>query len=179
MDKTTFKIEFRYIQDENSFLQISGKGVKLEDKGIDRVEFIFSANPGETPRPLSKIASGGELSRVMLAIKAILIEMDEIDTILFDEVDAGIGGEVAMKVGRKILEISNKGQVLCITHSPQIASKSQHHYFVDKTEEAGRTKTHIRKISEEDKVKEIARMLSGEKVTDITLQHARELITKT
>ncbi|MDH5680467.1 MAG: DNA repair protein RecN [Spirochaetota bacterium] len=178
MEKTTFKIEFRYIQDENSFLRISDKGVKLEEKGIDRVEFIFSPNPGETPRPLSKIASGGELSRVMLAIKSILTEMDEIDTILFDEVDAGIGGEMAMKVSRKILDISSKRQVLCITHSPQIASKSQHHYFVDKSEDSGRTKTHIRKISEEEKVREIARMLSGEKISDITLEHARELISK-
>ncbi|HEO65713.1 MAG TPA: DNA repair protein RecN [Spirochaetes bacterium] len=178
MDKTLLKVEFRYVQDDNSFLKVSGKGVKIEEKGIDRVEFIFSANPGETPRPLNKIVSGGELSRVMLAIKTILTEMDEIDTLLFDEVDAGIGGETAFKVGKKITEIAKRRQVLCITHSPQIASQSEHHYLVEKLEQKGRTKTIIRKLDETTKVKEIARMLSGEELTEVSLQHAKELIDK-
>ncbi len=178
MDKTSLKVEFRYVQDDDSFLKVSGKGVKIEEKGIDRVEFIFSANPGEIPKPLIKIASGGELSRVMLAIKTILTEMDEIDTLLFDEVDAGIGGEMAFKVGKKIAEIANRRQILCITHSPQIASQSEHHYLVEKLEEKGRTKTIIRKLDQETKVKEIARMLSGEELTEVSLQHAKELIDK-
>ncbi len=178
MDKTSLKVEFRYVQDDNSFLKVSGKGVKIEEKGIDRVEFIFSANPGESPKPLNKIVSGGELSRVMLAIKTILTEMDEIDTLLFDEVDAGIGGETAFKVGKKIAEIARKRQVLCITHSPQIASQSEYHYFVEKREQNGRTITIIRKLDEGTKVKEIARMLSGEELTEVSLQHAKELIDK-
>ncbi|GMT49250.1 MAG: DNA repair protein RecN [bacterium] len=178
MDKTSLKVEFRYVQDDNSFLKMSGRGVKIEEKGIDRVEFIFSANPGEMPKPLNKIASGGELSRVMLAIKTILTEMDEIDTLLFDEVDAGIGGEMAFKVGKKMTEIAKKRQVLCITHSPQIASQSEHHYLVEKFEQEGRTKTIIRKLDQETKVKEIARMLSGEDLTEVSLQHAKELIDK-
>ncbi len=179
MDKSSFKVEFRYIQDDNSFLKISDKGVKIEEKGIDRLVFKFSANPGEPPKSLVKIASGGELSRVMLAIKSILTEMDEIDTILFDEVDAGIGGETSIKVGKKIKTLSAKRQILCITHSPQIASLNQHHYKVEKFEESGRTKTNIRKLIDNEKIEEIARMLGGDQITEVSLQHAQELIEKT
>jgi len=178
MEKALLKVEFRYVQDENSFLKIAGKGVKIEEKGIDRVELTFSANPGEVPKPLGKIASGGELSRVMLAIKTILTEMDEIDTLLFDEVDAGIGGETAVKVGKKIKSLSIKRQVLCITHSPQIASQSNHHYLVEKCEETGRTKTVIRKLNDDEKVQEIARMIGGEDITELSLKHAEQLIAK-
>ncbi|MDH4128790.1 MAG: DNA repair protein RecN, partial [Spirochaetota bacterium] len=176
MDKATFRVEFRYVQDDNSYLKITDKGVKINEKGIDRVEFTFSANPGEIPRPLAKIASGGELSRVMLAMKTILTDMDEIETLLFDEVDAGIGGEIAVKVAKKIKSISNKRQVICITHSPQIASLSEHHYLVEKVFENNRTKTTITKLTDEEKVKDIARMLGGEKITEVSIQHARELI---
>ncbi len=179
MEKSAFKVEFRYIQNNKSYLQISNRGVKIEDHGIDRLEFTFSANPGEMPKSLVKIASGGELSRVMLAIKTILTEMDEIDTLLFDEVDAGIGGEMSIKVAKKIKDISSKRQVLCITHSPSIASYSKHHYFVDKFEEDGRTKTIIKTLNEEEKIKEIARMIGGDKITELSLKHAKEVIEKT
>ncbi len=178
MEKTIFKVEFRYVQDENSFLKISDKGVKIEENGIDRIEFLFSANPGEAPRPLSKIASGGELSRVMLAIKTILTDMDEIDTLLFDEVDAGVGGEIAFKIGKKIKNISQKRQIICITHSPQIACNSDHHFYVKKQEIDGRTKSIINKLNLDDKIHEIARMLSGDQLTEASIEHAKELINK-
>ncbi len=176
MEKSNFRVEFRYIEDENSFLRIKDRGVKIEENGIDRVEFTISPNVGEDLKPLAKIASGGELSRIMLAIKNILINADKIGTIIFDEVDVGIGGETSNKVGNKIKEISKNTMVICITHSPQIASKGDHNYLVEKIVKQNRTISTVRKLDYDVKVREIARMLSGDNISDITIQHAKELI---
>jgi DNA repair protein RecN (Recombination protein N) len=176
MEKAQFRVEFRYIEDNESFLRIKDRGVKLEENGIDRVEFTISPNIGEDLKPLAKIASGGELSRIMLAIKNILINADKIGTIIFDEVDVGIGGETSNKVGNKIKEISKNTMVICITHSPQIASKGDNNYLVEKIIKDNRTISIVRKLDYEVKVKEIARMLGGESISDITIQHAKELI---
>jgi DNA repair protein RecN (Recombination protein N) len=178
MSKAKFKVEFRYIENSDSFLKITERGVRIEETGIDKIEFTISANLGEEPKPLTKIASGGELSRIMLAIKNILINMDTIGTVVFDEVDAGIGGETAVKVANKIKEMSRTTQVICITHSPQIASKGDYNYLVEKLLKEGRTISIVRKIDEDIKIKEIARMLGGDNITDITIQHAKELINK-
>lgn len=178
MDKARFVIDFKYVHSPDSFIKVGDKGVRLEETGIDRVEFMFSANVGESPQPLGKIASGGELSRVMLAIKTILTGAEPINSLVFDEVDVGISGEIANKVGKKIKEISKFKQVLCITHSPPIASLGNHNYLVTKTIKDGRTVSHITQLSKEEKVREIARMLGGEHISDTTLQHAAELIKK-
>ena len=146
--------------------------------GRDQVEFLFSANPGEPANPLAKVVSGGELSRLMLAMKCILARRDQVDTVIFDEVDAGIGGQAAEAVGLKISELAGHHQVFCITHLPQIAAHATTHYLVEKTVEHGRTSTSIRLLNREERVCELARMLGGEDPTEQTLVFARELVEK-
>jgi len=153
-------------------------GLKVGLRGADRVEFLISPNPGEEPKPLAKIASGGELSRIMLALKTILIEGDSIPTLVFDEVDAGIGGAVAEEVGSKLKKISKKRQVLCITHLPQIASLATSHYGVAKSVQKDRTTTEVRLLEGQERVDEVARMLGGKTITDATLKHAGEMIER-
>jgi DNA repair protein RecN (Recombination protein N) len=143
--------------------------------GFDRVEFLFSANPGEPPKPLIKIASGGELSRVMLALKNILADVDNLPVLIFDEVDAGIGGRTAESVGKKLKKISNKHQVLCTTHLPQIASLGDFHLQVAKRQKNGKVYVEVKELNGKERQDEIARMLSG-KITDASLKHAKELL---
>lgn len=153
-------------------------GLKLGPRGADRVEFLISPNPGEEPKPLAKIASGGELSRIMLALKTVLLEGDSIPTLVFDEVDAGIGGEVAEEVGKKLKKVSTKRQVFCITHLPHIACMARSHYGVSKSVKNDRTSTEVVLLGKQEQVDEIARMLGGKSVTEATLKHAREMITR-
>jgi len=148
-------------------------------EGIDRIEFMFSANAGENLNPLKDIASGGEMSRVMLAIKTVLAAADDVPVLVFDEIDAGIGGPMGQVVGRKMQSLSRHHQMLCITHLPQIASFSNQHVRVEKETKTGRTITAIRKLAAKDKVEEIARMLSGSEITDAARKHAEELIAST
>lgn len=143
--------------------------------GSERVEFLFSPNPGETPRPLGKVASGGELSRLMLAFKQILPE-GEAPTLVFDEVDTGVGGSVAGVVGRKLRHVANGQQVFCITHLPQVAAWATSHLKVIKLVHNGRTQTTVNRLDQAGQTQEIARMLAGEQITDAALHHASELI---
>jgi len=145
-------------------------------KGIDRIEFHLSANPGETPKPLQRVASGGELSRVILAMKHVLARTGSVGTMVFDEVDSGIGGATAEIVGKKIKDVAERHQVLCITHLPQIACFGDRHYLVTKTVAEDRTLTMIQALSEEERIEEITRMLSGLEMTDTTRRHAREML---
>lgn len=150
---------------------------ELGSKGIDRVDFLISPNPGEEPKPLAGIASGGELSRIMLALKSALAKVDDVPTLIFDEIDSGIGGGVAEMVGRRLYDLSKEHQVFCITHLPQIASFATSHYYVEKIEEAGRTITKIKRLSEKnERIFEIARMLGGIEITEATIRHAEELL---
>lgn len=149
---------------------------QLGPDGFDAVEFLIAPNVGELPKPMAKIASGGELSRVMLVLKSALVERDPVDTYVFDEVDTGIGGSTADMVGIKIHGTSKHHQVLCITHLAQIASRCDHHYLVEKQLVDDRTQSTIRPLSESERVEEIARMLGGTRVTDKTLDAARELV---
>jgi len=144
--------------------------------GIDQVEFLFSANPGEPPKPLVKVASGGELSRLMLAMKCLLARRDQVNTVVFDEVDAGIGGKAAEAVARKIAELAVHHQVLCITHLPQIAAAANEHFMVEKNIINGRTLTTITTLVKVQRVMELARMLGGDSLTDQTVAYARELV---
>ncbi len=150
----------------------------LQPTGWDRVEFFFSANPGEPPKHLAKVASGGELSRLMLALKCILAKKDKVDTVIFDEVDAGIGGEAAEAVARKIKELAGHHQVFCITHLPQIASRGSAHFCVTKNVENGRTQSKVTKLSSQERVEELARMLAGESASEQTEAWAEELLIK-
>jgi DNA repair protein RecN (Recombination protein N) len=146
-------------------------------QGIDRIEFLFSANRGEPPKPLSKIASGGELSRVMLALKNVLADLDSIPVLIFDEVDAGIGGNTAGSVAKKLNMISERRQLLCITHLPQIASRADLHLRIEKKQKADRVSVEVKELGGKERQDEIARMLSGS-ITDISFRHAGELLER-
>ena len=152
--------------------------VALTARGQDDIEFLISVNPGEPPKPLVKIASGGELSRIMLAIKSVLADKDSIPTLIFDEIDTGISGHAAVQVGRRLKSISDSAQVLCVTHLAPIAAMANHHFRVEKTVDGGRTYTSVQPLNGEDRVKEIARILSGGSASETMLASARELIDK-
>ncbi len=169
------KNELKELAFSNAEFLIDIRQEALSPHGLDKVEFLFSANPGEPPRPLAKIASGGELSRVMLALKTILADFDSIPVLIFDEVDAGIGGKTAENVGKKLKMISTKHQVLCTTHLPQIASKGDSHLKIEKRQKNERVYVEVRELKGRERLDEIARMLSG-KITDVSLKHAKELI---
>ena len=146
-------------------------------QGRDSAEFLISTNPGEPLRPLMKIASGGELSRIMLAIKTVLADRDEIDAVIFDEIDVGISGRTAQKVSEKMMLIGRTRQVICITHLAQIAAMADSHYRIEKTVEDGGTRTQIRRLDERESVEELARILGGAEITDAVLQNAGEMRT--
>ncbi|MBQ1921363.1 MAG: DNA repair protein RecN, partial [Ruminococcus sp.] len=143
----------------------------LSPKGMDKMELLISANPGETPRPVAKIASGGELSRMMLAIKTVLAGTDTVDTLIFDEVDTGISGSAAEKVGLKLREVSSECQVLCVTHQAQIAALADHHYLIKKQVEQGRTFTEVQPLDHDGRVNELARIIGGVNITDAARSH--------
>jgi DNA repair protein RecN (Recombination protein N) len=145
-------------------------------QGIDSVEFLISANPGEDLRPLAKVASGGELSRVMLALRTVLVVDEAAKTLVFDEVDAGVGGKAAETIGQKLQELSRRYQILCVTHLPQIAACADHHYRIEKLVLDGRTVTRVEPLQEEARVEELVRMMSGSRVTDAARQHIREML---
>ncbi len=176
MEKTRFEIQVDYQEDENGLTHLDGKKYKVDQKGLDQVEFLISPNPGEELEPLAKIASGGEISRIMLALKSALAEADEVPTLIFDEIDSGLGGEVAHKVGKKLKDLSLSHQVLAITHLQQIASVADQHFKVFKEVKGERTSTKIKKLSKQERVSEIARMLSGKKVTPLAEKQASQLL---
>lgn len=160
---------------EKAELRISFKPIPPSSSGIDQIEFLLSANQGETPKSLTRIASGGELSRIMLALKGILAEADKIPLLIFDEVDAGIGGKTAESVGNRLKNLAKRHQILCITHLPQIAAMADHHIMIEKSQKQDSVYVKVKELSSEEREQEIARMLSG-KITDISLSHARELL---
>jgi DNA repair protein RecN (Recombination protein N) len=176
MPETTFEARFMTHDEKADMPPFFVGGKKLTERGMDQVEFYFSPNPGEPPKSLAKIASGGELSRLMLALKALVLTAGEASTLLFDEVDAGIGGRVAEIVGKKLKQVAARQQVLSVTHLPQIAALADAHYVVEKEVEQGRTFTRVKQLSERDRIAEIARMLGGIKITDQARRHAEELV---
>jgi DNA repair protein RecN (Recombination protein N) len=177
MEGVSFKVNLSYKRDDNSFIIFRGFQTSFSENGIGELEFLISPNPGEVPKALAKIASGGELSRIMLSFKNILAAQDTVPIMVFDEVDSGIGGRVAETVGLKLKKISNSKQVFCITHLPQIASLKGAHYRIEKEVLKGRTITKIRRLNESERVDEIARMSSGENITQTTRKHAREMLS--
>ena len=159
----------------NAKFSVEIKNTKDFNKtGLDEVEFFISTNIGENSKELSKIASGGEMSRIMLAIKTVLANTDSTPVIVFDEIDTGISGKAAKAVGEKLKFIGNKHQVICITHQPSIAAKGDENYFISKITKNERTHTSIKKLNEEEIIDEIARISNGD-ITDIAKKHALEL----
>ncbi|OIP65833.1 MAG: DNA repair protein RecN [Nitrospirae bacterium CG2_30_53_67] len=152
------------------------RGRALTSKGMDQVEFLVSPNVGEEPKALSRIASGGELSRIMLAIKTVLAGVDRVGILVFDEVDSGIGGGIAEVLGKRLAFVARDRQVICVTHLPQIASQGNTHYHIAKEVQDGRTRVTARRLESKDRIQEIARMLGGIEMTRTTVQHAKEML---
>jgi DNA repair protein RecN (Recombination protein N) len=149
----------------------------MQPEGMDAVCFLMTANVGEALKPMSKVASGGELARIMLAIKNVLAEQDAVDTMIFDEVDAGVSGRAAQKVAVKLRTVARGKQVLCVTHLPQIAAMADHHLLIAKTEHDGRTYTSVTPLDREGRKREIARIIGGAEITDTTLRSAEEMLS--
>ena len=171
MKKARFKVNIEF----QEALQ-EGNERKYLQNGLDRVEFLISANAGEPLKPLSKIASGGEMSRIMLAIKTILADVDHIPTLIFDEIDIGVSGKAAQKVGEKLSYISATHQVICVTHLAQIACMADSHYLIEKISRRDSTVTRINKLGESGTKQEVARILGGANISEITLKHAEEML---
>ncbi len=170
--------EMHFLDMPNAVLAVEQKPCDLYELGADTIEFLISANVGEPPKPVAKIASGGELSRMMLAIKTVLSETDPTDTLIFDEVDSGVSGSAAERIGMKLREVSKGTQVLCVTHLPQIAAQAKNHYKITKRTDDGRTFTSVDVLSEQGRVEELARIMGGVTVTDSARDYARDLINK-
>lgn len=150
------------------------KNTQFNENGLDNIEFMICTNLGEGMKPLAKIASGGEMSRIMLAIKYVLADIDEVATLVFDEIDTGISGKAGQAVGDKMKKIAKIHQVICITHLPSIAAKGDHNYYIYKQTKENKTYTNIKQLTEDETIEEIARISSGE-ITEIAKAHAREL----
>jgi DNA repair protein RecN (Recombination protein N) len=179
MANTKFMISFDPIlADSGASTFLMQKNRMITESGFDRVMFMIAPNLGEALKPMSEIASGGELSRIVLALKVILAGTEAVETVVFDVVDAGIGGEVAEVVGKKLDQIAKIHQIICITHLPQIAKFARHHFRISKHVRAGRTETDIEELGNEERIHEIARMLGGEKITPKTIAHAREMMER-
>ena len=177
MGRASFEVDFSTDPGVAPDELVTADNEKISAAGMDRVRFLLTPNPGEAPKPLAKIASGGELSRIVLALKAVLCRGQSFETLIFDEVDAGIGGATSDKVGLKLKELGRVQQVICITHLAQIARYGNHQFRITKQVSDGRTATRITPLTcQDDRVKELARMIGGSRITDATLAHARELL---
>jgi len=162
--------------EESNYLTFKNKSFNCSARGVDKVEFFISTNSGENPKPLAKVASGGEISRIMLSLKSTLAKSDKLPLLIFDEIDAGVSGRIAQKVGNLLKELAAFHQIIAITHLPQIAGLADHHYVVNKFTKNGRTVSSIAKLADEGKVKEVAKLMSGEKLTKASIKGAQELM---
>ena len=170
--------ELRFLDMPNVKFDVDFKEIELCENGIDSVEFLISANVGEPPKPIAKIASGGELSRIMLALKNVLADKDEISTMIFDEVDTGVSGRAALKVAQKLKEVSVGKQVICVTHLAQLAVLADNHYLIEKSVADGKTYTKVTPLDFEGRKYEVARITGGGEITEIQLKNAEEMLTR-
>ncbi|MCH9029267.1 MAG: DNA repair protein RecN [Bacteroidetes bacterium] len=164
------------VGEESNYLTFKNKSFSCSARGVDKVEFFISTNSGENPKPLAKVASGGEISRIMLSLKSTLAKSDKLPLLIFDEIDAGVSGRIAQKVGNLLKELAEFHQIITITHLPQIAGLADHHYVVNKFTKNGRTVSLIAKLADEEKIKEVAKLMSGEKLTKASIKGAQELM---
>lgn len=176
LEKANFEVQFNTVPGHDGDPEWQGKKVKLNENGLDHIQFMISTNLGEPLKEVHKIASGGELSRIMLAIKKNFAEHQGVTSVIFDEVDTGVSGRVAQAIAEKIYSISNSSQVLCISHLPQVASMADTHLYISKEVKDNRTITKVRELSNEEKAEEISRMISGAEITKATKDHAKELL---
>ncbi|MCD7740890.1 MAG: DNA repair protein RecN [Ruminococcus sp.] len=170
--------ELEFLNMPNVKIVVGIEHGKLTQNGMDNIELLISANVGEEPKPIAKIASGGELSRIMLALKSVIADKDDIDTLIFDEIDTGVSGRAAQKIGMKLKEISKLRQVLCVTHLSQMAVMADNHLLIEKSIVDNRTVTQIRSLDFDERKQEIARIIGGDKITDLTLKNAEELLSE-
>ena len=168
--------ELEFLDMPNVRFVVKCNDIGLTENGKDEIEFLISANAGEEPKPLVKIASGGELSRIMLAIKNVLAETDGVDTMIFDEIDTGVSGRAAQKIAMKLRSASKGRQVICVTHLAQIAAQGDVHLYISKSVSDGKTYTNIKSLIEEERVAEIARIMGGMEITKLQLESAREML---
>ncbi len=174
-----FEVKFERVfasKNDENYVKIDNHKVKFGQNGIDEIEFYISTNIGEVPKPLAKVASGGEISRIMLALKSILAKNDKLPLLIFDEIDTGISGRIAQKVGKALKDLASFHQIISITHLPQIAGLADTHFVVEKVRKEGRVVSRLRKLSDEERIKEVAKLISGEEVTESSLKGARELM---
>ncbi len=177
MARARFQIRQQVVTTHHEpFILLDGEMVRVGPRGYDQIEFLLAANPGEDFKPLTVVASGGEISRVMLALKSLLAETDRVPVLIFDEIDIGISGRIAQAVGRRLRLLAKSHQVICITHLPQIASMADHHFLVEKSGDEKQTKTAIRILNREERIQQVAALLGGERVTETHLRSAEELI---
>lgn len=172
MEKAEFAV---FVDDLSTQMEEDSLDLVGGELGMNEVEFMITTNPGEPLKPLAKVASGGELSRIALALRTVLAEIDEVNTLVFDEVDTGVSGRITQAIGEKLLHISKERQVLAITHHPQVASLAHCHFLIEKKVENQRTKTEVKKLTEEERIDELARMIGGELITETARLHAAEM----
>ncbi|MCK5740322.1 DNA repair protein RecN, partial [bacterium] len=176
MSEAVFNIHIKQQSSPEGVALIAGDRIKANRNGIDQVEFLLSANPGSSPRPLVDVASGGEISRVMLALKLAQADADRLPVMIFDEIDTGVSGRIAQAVGRNMRRLSKQHQILCITHLPQIASMGHNHLLVEKFVDNGSTRTVVRRLSNDERIQAVATLLGGDVISPALLNSARELI---
>jgi len=177
MKRCQFKVFINSYEDDNG-IEIDGKKYKIGPKGIDDIEFMISPNVGERLRPLARIVSGGEVSRIMLALKSILSEVDQVPTLIFDEIDSGVGARLGEVIAQKLKALSKKRQVICVTHLPQIACRAGRHFYIEKYILNNQTGIRLKEMEGEERVKEIARMLDGSQMSEITIRHAQKMLNR-
>ena len=177
MKRCQFKVSINNYKDDNG-IEIEGKKYKVGPKGVDNIEFMISPNVGEKLRPLARIVSGGEVSRIMLALKSILSEVDQVPTLIFDEIDSGVGARLGEVIAQKLKALSKKRQVICVTHLPQIACRAGRHFYIEKYILNNQTGIRLKEMEGEERVKEIARMLDGSQMGEITIQHAQKMLNR-
>jgi len=177
MKKCQFEVSINNYEDDSG-IEIEGKKYKIGPKGIDDIEFMISPNVGERLRPLARIISGGEVSRIMLALKSILSEVDQVPTLIFDEIDSGVGARLGEVIAQKLRNLSEKRQVVCVTHLPQIACRAGRHFYIEKYILNNQTGIKLREMRGEERVKEIARMLDGNQMSEITIRHAQKMLNR-
>ncbi len=172
------RIDWMFSSEDQGWITVEGQSVECTEHGADEIRLFISTNKGEEPKPLAKIASGGEISRVMLALKSIIAREQSLPVMIFDEIDTGISGEISEKVGRTMRRLSGRCQIIAITHQPQIASQAHKHYRVEKVEENERTVSRIKPLDNDEHIHEVATLMSGEEITDAAIESAQELIDK-
>ena len=177
MKKCQFKVSIDNYEDDNG-IEVEGKKYKVGLKGIDDIEFMISPNLGERLRPLARIVSGGEVSRIMLALKSILSEVDQVPTLIFDEIDSGVGARLGEVIAQKLKVLSKKRQVICVTHLPQIACRAGRHFYIEKYILNNQTGIKLIEMKGKERIKEIARMLDGSQMSEITIQHAQKMLDR-